>query len=74
MILVDGIIRKGEGVLDESALTGEARPVAKRAGDAATSGAVVQNGYLEIVASKSHRESTVCVVRETVSAVQAQKR
>jgi Cd2+/Zn2+-exporting ATPase len=48
MILGDGVIMKGEGVVDESAVTGEAMPLTKVVGARALSGTVMQNGYLEV--------------------------
>lgn len=73
MVLIDGVVRKGEGVLDESALTGEARGVHKKVGDLVTSGAVVQNGYLEIRALKVYKDSTMFRLHEAVEAVSAEK-
>jgi Cd2+/Zn2+-exporting ATPase len=48
MILGDGVVVDGEGVVDESALTGESMPRNKGVGSRALSGTVVQNGYLEV--------------------------
>ena len=48
MILADGFIQKGEGVVDESALTGEAKPLSKKKGDKVCSGTIMQNGYIEV--------------------------
>ena len=44
---LDGIIRKGEGLLDTSALTGESMPRAVRAGNEIISGCINQTGVLE---------------------------
>ena len=48
MILGDGVIIKGDGVVDESAVTGEAMPLNKVTGQRALSGTVIQNGYVEV--------------------------
>ena len=45
---LDGIIRKGEGLLDTSALTGESIPRAVRAGNEIISGCINQTGVLEV--------------------------
>lgn len=57
---IDGTILRGTASIDESALTGEATPVVKQRGDHVLSGALVQEGRLEIYAEH--------VGRETVSA------
>ena len=48
MILGDGVIVNGGGVVDESAVTGEAMPLSKAVGARGLSGTVMQNGYLEV--------------------------
>jgi hypothetical protein len=47
MVVADGVVLKGTGVMDESSLRGEAAPVAKSRGDRVLSGNVMQAGYLE---------------------------
>jgi Cu2+-exporting ATPase len=42
----DGIVAEGASAVDESLLTGESRPVAKKAGDGLTAGAVNRHGPL----------------------------
>jgi Cu2+-exporting ATPase len=44
----DGTVTQGEGALDESLLSGESRPVAKRPGSAVTGGAIVATGPLVV--------------------------
>jgi Zn2+/Cd2+-exporting ATPase len=73
MILADGIVSGGHGVVDESALTGEAIPIAKAEGDKVISGTVVQNGYLEVEITVDPRESTVRKLNDKVSEVQADR-
>jgi Cu+-exporting ATPase len=48
---VDGIVVEGDSHLDESLLTGESLPVARRVGDTATGGAVNGEGMLLLKAS-----------------------
>ena len=45
---VDGSIVSGTSSVDESALTGEARPISKKAGDAVSGGTINLAGYLEV--------------------------
>ncbi len=56
---LDGIIRKGEGLLDTSALTGESMPRDAHTGDAIISGCINQTGVLEIEVTTPYEESTV---------------
>lgn len=73
MIVCDGMVTKGEGVVDESALTGECAPVAKKMGSIAYSGTVVENGYLEIQINKNPQESTLARLSQAVAEVQADR-
>ncbi|KAJ1437463.1 E1-E2 ATPase-domain-containing protein [Ochromonadaceae sp. CCMP2298] len=73
MILADGEVCKGEAVVDESALTGESVPVQKRVGDRVRSGAVVQNGFIEVLATSAAGESTMQRLRQEVMDVQADR-
>jgi P-type E1-E2 ATPase len=47
MVPADGMIVEGDAAVDESSLTGEARPVPKRPGDDVRSGARVIHGSLK---------------------------
>lgn len=51
-IPVDGLVREGQSVVDESMLTGEPVPVAKAVGDALTGGTVNQFGSLVMQAER----------------------
>jgi Zn2+/Cd2+-exporting ATPase len=55
----DGVVAKGESASDESALTGEAVPVAKRPGDEVFSGTVNLWGAVEFDVSRLPSESTL---------------
>ena len=56
---LDGIITKGEGHLDTSALTGESMPRVVRANDEIISGCINQSGVLEVRVTTPYEESTV---------------
>ena len=56
---LDGIIKKGEGLLDTSAVTGESMPREAHTGDAIISGCINQTGVLEIEVTTPYEESTV---------------
>jgi Zn2+/Cd2+-exporting ATPase len=73
MILADGVVCGGNGIVDESALTGEAIPITKAHGDLVISGTVVQNGYLEVEVTVDPKDSTVRKLNDKVSEVQADR-
>ena len=56
---LDGVVEKGEGHLDTSALTGESMPRTVRAGDAIISGCINQTGVLAVRVTTPYEESTV---------------
>lgn len=65
---VDGIVVQGSSMVDESALTGEALPIAKSVGAEVMSGSISKDGVLEIravrVSSESKYQRIVTLVRE----------
>ncbi|HUO54284.1 MAG TPA: heavy metal translocating P-type ATPase [Rhodoblastus sp.] len=69
---VDGIVLAAKVSLDESALTGEALPIVRQAGEAIRSGAVNAGDAFEMRASARASDSTYAgIVRLAVSAQQA---
>ena len=56
---LDGVITKGDGLLDTSALTGESMPREAHAGDEIISGCINQTGVLEVRVTTPYEESTV---------------
>ncbi|MEK7567698.1 MAG: cation-translocating P-type ATPase [Patescibacteria group bacterium] len=56
---VDGKILEGEGLLNQSSITGESVPVYKKEGDKVISGSIVVQGSFEIVAQKVGKYSTI---------------
>jgi Cd2+/Zn2+-exporting ATPase len=50
---VDGSIVSGTSSVDESSLTGESRPISKKAGDDASGGTINLAGYLEVRKNKN---------------------
>ncbi len=61
-IPVDGVVVKGRGAVDQSALTGESLPVEKAEGDAVTAAAVLTEGYLEFRAEKVGEDTTLAQI------------
>lgn len=63
---LDGIVVKGETMLDTSALTGESLPVSVSTGDNVLSGSINKGGILEIKVSSIYIDSTVNKILELV--------
>jgi Cu+-exporting ATPase len=72
-IPVDGTVEIGEAGVDESALTGESRPVEKLPGDAVATGTVVLDGRLVLRATAVGGDTTLARVAALVSAAQASR-
>jgi Cu+-exporting ATPase len=68
-IAVDGTIIEGKAHLDESFITGESKPVTKEIGCTVIAGSLNYDGYIEYIAEKIGKESTVSeIVRLVVEA------
>lgn len=63
---LDGIVVKGETMLDTSALTGESLPVSVSTSDNVLSGSINKGGILEIKVSSIYKDSTVNKILELV--------
>lgn len=72
-IPLDGIITKGNSMVDTSALTGESVPRSLNTGDEALSGCINQNGVLEIQVTKEFGESTVAKILDLVENASSKK-
>ena len=61
-IPVDGIVTKGRGLVDQSAITGESIPVEKATADTLTAATVVTQGYLEFTAQRVGEDTTLAQI------------
>lgn len=72
-IATDGVVVAGEGWCDESHLTGESVPLAKRLGDTVMAGAMVQNGSLEYRVTATGRHTRLGDMIQALSDAQGSK-
>jgi Zn2+/Cd2+-exporting ATPase len=70
---VDGIVLEGASSADESALTGEAIPVAKEIGDAVSGGTLNIDGQCVIRATRALEESALSRILSLIEVAQQQK-
>jgi Cu2+-exporting ATPase len=70
---VDGVVVEGETAIDESLVTGESIPLAKRAGDAVTGGTINQSGAIRFRATKVGEETALAQIVRLVEEAQASK-
>ncbi|WP_275901490.1 heavy metal translocating P-type ATPase [Cohnella algarum] len=72
-IPVDGEVLDGESAVDESMLTGESLPVAKKAGDAVFGATINKNGALRFRATKVGKDSALAQIIRVVEEAQGSK-
>lgn len=72
-VAVDGIVLEGASRVDESLITGESLPVAKRVGDQVTGGAINGDGLIVIETRAVGAESTLSRIIRLVETAQAAK-
>ncbi|KAM6587879.1 hypothetical protein CsatA_010484 [Cannabis sativa] len=69
----DGLVLWGQSHVNESMITGEARPVSKRKGDAVIGGTLNENGVMHIRATRVGSESALSQIVRLVESAQMAK-
>ncbi|HET9122834.1 MAG TPA: heavy metal translocating P-type ATPase, partial [Acidiferrobacteraceae bacterium] len=72
-IPVDGVVHEGESYVDESMLTGEPLPVARRPGDRVVGGSVNQHGVLQVEAREIGAQTVLAQIVRLVERAQGSK-
>ena len=70
---VDGVIRQGSGMVDQSAVTGESLPVSKNPGDMIREGTINADGFLVIEATAVGGETMLAGIIKLVESAQGAK-
>lgn len=73
IVPIDGVIVEGEAAVDESAITGESIPKARRVGDSVPSGALIGEGLIVVEVTRIGAESTYARIVRAVEDAQSGK-
>jgi len=65
-VLLDGVVIKGEALVNEAVISGEPVPVLKKKGDEVYSGSIVEKGYIVTKVMKTFESSFINTVRKLV--------
>lgn len=72
-IATDGIIYTGSASINQAAITGESIPVFKKEGEQVFAGAINEDGYIEVKATKKFSENTISKIIRLVEEAQESK-
>ncbi len=70
---VDGVLRQGETIVDESMLTGESQPIAKYPDSEVIAGTLNQSHAVVMTATRTGQETAIAQIIRVVEAAQARK-
>lgn len=72
-IPIDGVIREGTSSVNESAITGESKPIVKKVDDEVVAGTINQDGSLVIKVTKIGEDTALAGIMRLVAEAQASK-
>ncbi len=72
-IPLDGVVKNGYSMVNQSTITGESTPLEKRQGNEVYAGTINQDGMLEIEVTKKAEDSTLARIVHLVEEAQTQK-
>lgn len=72
-VAADGVVLRGQGLMNQASITGESLPVDKKPGDEVFAGAVNLTGVLEIGVTRAGQDTTLGRVRELILAAEKTK-
>ncbi len=72
-IAVDGIIQRGQGLVDESMLTGESNPILKQPGDTVSAGTLNIDGALQVIVKATLKNTALGRIIHLVEDAQASR-
>lgn len=72
-LAADGIVRSGEGYVNEASITGESAPRHKQSGDRLYAGTILESGTLEMEATKVGEDTTFARIIQLVEEAQDAK-
>ncbi|MCL5019391.1 MAG: heavy metal translocating P-type ATPase [Patescibacteria group bacterium] len=72
-IPIDGVVIDGESSVNESMVTGESRPISKKAGDKVIGGTINQDGSLTIEVAKTGSETAIAQIMKLIREAQESK-
>lgn len=70
---VDGTVLSGEGLINESSITGESFPVGKEGGSKVFAGTILENGTIQVVADRVGEDTTFGRIIELIEEAQDSK-
>jgi Zn2+/Cd2+-exporting ATPase len=70
---LDGIVSKGESMINQAPITGESMPVAKSQGNSVFAGTINQDGAIELVTSKPFADTTLSRIIRMVGDAQSKR-
>src|SRR3989344_5959055 len=72
-IPIDGVVKEGQSSVNESMVTGESKPVAKKAGSDVIGGTINNDGSLTVEVSKTGEETAISQIMELIRQAQETK-